>query len=124
MQRSPDSGVQATRYAALAGDPASRQESEPAHDGATPKAREEAPYAEHLSQLGKQYSLTERELEVVGLLAQGRSRISIGEKLYISENTVRTYVKNIYAKLDIHSKQELLDRLEEQGSHGQDESKL
>ena len=114
----------ADRYAAPAGDPASRQEGEPAHDGATPKVREEAPYAEHLSQLGKQYSLTERELEVVGLLAQGRSRISIGEKLYISENTVRTYVKNIYAKLDIHSKQELLDRLEEQGSHGQDESKL
>ena len=46
------------------------------------------------------------------------------QKAYISENTVRTYVKNIYAKLDIHSKQELLDRLEEQGSHGQDESKL
>lgn len=59
-----------------------------------------------------------------GLLAQGRSRISIGEKLYISENTVRTYVKNIYAKLDIHSKQELLDRLEEQGLHEAGESKL
>lgn len=86
---------------------------------------EDAPHSDHhLASLAERYRLTERELEVVALLAQGRSRISIGEKLYISENTVRTYVKNIYAKLDVHSKQELLDRLEEQGSHGTDESTL
>lgn len=66
-----------------------------------------------LALLGERYFLTQRELEVVQLLAQGRSRVAIGQKLYISENTVRTYVKNIYAKLDIHSKQELIDRLEE-----------
>lgn len=60
------------------------------------------------------YLLTDREAEVVLHLAQGRSKTAIGEKLFISENTVRTYVKNIYQKLDIHSKQELLDLIDEQ----------
>lgn len=64
--------------------------------------------------LQARYLLTDREAEVVSHLAQGRSKTAIGDKLYISENTVRTYVKNIYAKLDVHSKQELLDLLDEQ----------
>lgn len=68
----------------------------------------------NLASLGKRYYLTEREQEVVRFLAQGRSRIAIAQKLYISENTVRTYVKSVYAKLDIHSKQELIDHLEDQ----------
>ena len=45
-------------------------------------------------------------------LAQGRSKTAIGEKLFISEYTVRTYVKNIYGKLDVHNKQQLLDFLD------------
>ena len=36
----------------------------------------------------------------------------MAEKLYISENTVRMHSKRIYAKLDIHKKQELLDLIE------------
>ena len=70
--------------------------------------------AERIGLLQARYLLTDREAEVVSHLAQGRSKTAIGEKLYISENTVRTYVKNIYAKLDVHSKQELLDLLDEQ----------
>jgi DNA-binding CsgD family transcriptional regulator len=68
----------------------------------------------NLASLGKRYYLTEREQEVVRLLAQGRSRIAIAQKLYLSENTVRTYVKSVYSKLDIHSKQDLIDHLENQ----------
>ena len=58
------------------------------------------------------HHLTEREVEVIRFLAQGRSKTSIGKKLYISENTVKSYVKNIYVKLDVHNKQELLDCLD------------
>lgn len=65
-----------------------------------------------LSSLQDHHYLTDREIEVIRHLAQGRSKSSIGQKLFISENTVKTYVKNIYAKLDIHSKQELLDLIE------------
>ena len=67
-----------------------------------------------LEQLRRRYFLTEREHEVVALLARGRSKTAIGEKLFLSENTVKTYVKNVYAKLDVHTKQELLDRIDEQ----------
>lgn len=65
-----------------------------------------------LTTMQDRYRLTEREIEVLRYLAQGRSKIYIGKKLYISENTVKTYVKNIYTKLNIHNKQELLDCLE------------
>ncbi|WP_143412139.1 helix-turn-helix transcriptional regulator [Arabiibacter massiliensis] len=88
--------------------------------GAAPAAaaEEEGPardsLAERIGLLQARYLLTDREAEVVSHLAQGRSKTAIGEKLFISENTVRTYVKNIYAKLDVHSKQELLDLLDEQ----------
>ena len=38
----------------------------------------------------------------------------IAEELVISENTVRTHVRHIYAKLDVHSHQELIDLVERQ----------
>ncbi|MFQ8869257.1 MAG: helix-turn-helix transcriptional regulator, partial [Eggerthella lenta] len=38
-----------------------------------------------------------------------RSKSYIAESLFISENTVRSHSKHIYAKLDVHSKQEILD---------------
>ena len=58
------------------------------------------------------FELSERETEVALLIAQGRSKAYIAEALYLSENTVRTHAKNIYAKLDVHSKQELIDLLQ------------
>ena len=45
-------------------------------------------------------------------LCQGRTRAYIAETLYLSENTVRGHVKRIYTKLDVHSKQELIDLVE------------
>lgn len=57
------------------------------------------------------YGLTAREREVVELYAQGRSRAFISTQLVISENTVRDHIKSAYRKLDIHNKQELIDRI-------------
>lgn len=59
--------------------------------------------------LGEEAGLTPREIEVMELLCQGRSKAYIAENLFISENTVRSHGKHIYQKLGIHSKQELLD---------------
>lgn len=42
---------------------------------------------------------------------RGTSR-STADAFIISENTVRTHVKHLYAKLDVHTRQELLDRVE------------
>lgn len=59
------------------------------------------------------YDLSDRESEIALLIAQGRSKTYIAEHLFLSENTVRTHAKNAYAKLDVHSKQELMDLMEQ-----------
>ena len=43
--------------------------------------------------------LTEREVEVLALMAEGRSNKAIAERLYITEHTVEKHVKNIFATL-------------------------
>jgi DNA-binding NarL/FixJ family response regulator len=45
--------------------------------------------------------LTEREREVLGLMAEGRSNKAIGERLFITEHTVEKHVQNIFSKLEI-----------------------
>ena len=70
------------------------------------------PIAQACAVIAKKYMLSEREGEVLDLLARGNTRMSIAEKLVISENTVRVHVKNIYAKLHIHSKQQLIDMVD------------
>jgi DNA-binding CsgD family transcriptional regulator len=60
------------------------------------------------------YRLTNREEEIMVLLARGRSAPYIESKLEIKLNTVQSHTKNLYRKLDIHSRQELLSLIEEQ----------
>lgn len=62
--------------------------------------------------LQQHYRLSERETEVMELIARGNTVARIAEDLVVSENTIRTHSKRIYAKLDIHKKQELLDLIE------------
>ncbi len=61
-------------------------------------------------ELGAANGLSKRETEILQYLCKGRSRPYIAETLYLSENTVRTHSKNIYTKLGVHNRQELLDR--------------
>ena len=53
--------------------------------------------------------LSERESEVASLLLKRKTYKMIGEELFISENTVKYYVKNIYSKFDVHSRSELIE---------------
>lgn len=62
--------------------------------------------------LQRHYRLSARETEVMELIARGNTVARIAEDLVVSENTIRTHAKRIYAKLDIHKKQELLDLIE------------
>lgn len=64
--------------------------------------------------LQEECGLSDREMQVALLIAQGRSKVYIAEQLFITENTVRTHAKNAYAKLGVHSKQELMDLFERQ----------
>ena len=55
------------------------------------------------------YDLSAREFEVVGEFSSGRSARYIADYLMLSEHTVKTHLRRAYAKLGIHSRQELLD---------------
>ena len=46
--------------------------------------------------------LTTREVDVLGLLAQGCSYATIGQRLGISAHTVGSHIKNAYRKLEVH----------------------
>ena len=50
--------------------------------------------------------LTEREMEVLGLVAEGLNNREIGVRLFISENTVKNHIRNILEKLHLHSRME------------------
>lgn len=66
-------------------------------------------HAQRAQKLAATHRLTERETQVLELLAQGRSAIVIAEELSCSPGTVRNHAKHIYAKLGVHSKQEVID---------------
>ncbi len=78
-------------------------------------ARQADPLRERCAALSDSYGLTPREREILEMLVRGRSKVHIAEAFLISENTVRGHVKHIYAKLDVHGKQELLDKVESVG---------
>jgi len=58
--------------------------------------------------------LSQREKEVLTLLATGNSYDSIGEKLFISKNTIKFHLKNIYIKLQVHSNIEAIQKANEE----------
>jgi LuxR family transcriptional regulator, maltose regulon positive regulatory protein len=48
--------------------------------------------------------LSERELEVLSLAAHGLSNERLARRLFISENTVKTHLKNVFAKLGVRNR--------------------
>lgn len=57
------------------------------------------------------YGLSSREVEVLKMICKGRSKAYIAEELGITENTVRSHSKHIYAKLGVHKRSEIQDLL-------------
>ena len=54
--------------------------------------------------------LSTRETEVLTLLAAGKSYISIANLLFISKNTIKFHIKNIYDKLQVNSREDAIDK--------------
>ena len=87
-------------------------------DASAPEEAAAVPLA-HLSagdalvQMKGTYELTNREFEVIEEFAAGRSARAIAERFTLSEHTVKTHLRHAYAKMDVHSRQELLDLIEE-----------
>lgn len=59
------------------------------------------------AQMGEEYSLSPREIEVLALLAWGKNARRIEEVLGLSANTVKTHVRHIYTKMGVHTRAEL-----------------
>ncbi len=68
------------------------------------------------TRLARRCRLSPREIEVFFLLAKGRNRAYIREELVIGDETVKSHIKSIYRKADVHSQQELIDLLERESS--------
>lgn len=64
---------------------------------------------ERCETLAEAHHFTPRESEIFVLLAQGYTIPAISEKLFVSENTVKSHVKSIYQKLDVHVRTELIE---------------
>lgn len=63
--------------------------------------------------------LTPRESEVLVLLARGRTLAIVMRDLQIAKGTAQTHIENVYAKLDVHKQQELIDLVEAYDAAGE-----
>lgn len=68
-----------------------------------PLAEQEIPNAEEAA-------LSEREIDVLEQLCKGLNYTRIAENLFLSPNTVRKHIENIYKKLQVHSKLEAIEK--------------
>lgn len=84
-------------------------------DGPAASAQQEA--GEHQScairNMARQYQLTAKEQQIIGMYAYGRSAPFIAEELVVSVNTVKSHLANAYQKIGVHSRQELISLLAE-----------
>jgi len=57
--------------------------------------------------------LSARELEVLRLLTTSLSSTEVAQELFVSVNTIRSHVKSIYRKLDVHRRMDAVRRAKE-----------
>lgn len=67
------------------------------------------------TQFARKTELTGRELEVLSMIAEGKTSREISDELYISENTVRNHVRNILDKLGLNSRFEAVNWAHREG---------
>ena len=71
------------------------------------------PVEHYFERNAKRFQLTSREVEIAQLVCQGRNNKSIGETLFISEKTVAKHVQNIFEKVGVSNRMELMNRMEQ-----------
>ena len=59
--------------------------------------------------------LSQREIEIVGMIAQGATSADIADALHVSGHTVRTHVRNAMVKLGVHSRAQLVAKVMGEG---------
>ena len=61
-------------------------------------------FKKYIPAKNEDFSLSPREMEILNLLVEGNSNNEIADNLFISKETVRNHIRNIYKKLRVHSK--------------------
>jgi len=74
-------------------------------------------FREELAPANALRTLTSREQEILQLLSEGFSNAEIAERLKISAETVRTHIRHIYRKLQVHNRTEATARFLRYGRH-------
>lgn len=64
-------------------------------------------------EIGRTFQLSEREVEVLALFASGHTQKRVAEELFISQSTAHAHIRHIYTKTGFHSRQEILDYIQE-----------
>lgn len=82
-----------------------------AKDPEQPEARRQR-FQERCHQVADRFGLTPKETEIMILYAKGRTSRHIQDELFISRGTVTTHLRHIYQKMDVHDKQEMIDKIE------------
>ena len=65
-------------------------------------------FRERIREVAEQYNLTKRERELVELIYQGKSNKDIAEELFLSESTVKTHIYNIFRKMNVKNRIEVI----------------
>ncbi|QNL22171.1 response regulator transcription factor [Hyphobacterium sp. CCMP332] len=81
-----------------------------AHHGGAPMSTQIARKVVNSFQRNLHSPLTARETEVLELLSKGKSYSTIADELFVNKETIRTHIKNIYLKLEVHSKAEAIEK--------------
>lgn len=76
-----------------------------------------------IRRIAETYGLSPRETEVFALWAGGYGSKAIEEKLVVSSSTVKTHLRHIYEKCDVHSRAEILDLLESEKPSGAEQER-
>jgi DNA-binding NarL/FixJ family response regulator len=66
---------------------------------------------ENLDRFARKYSITRREKEIILLITAGKSNKDIAGSLYISEDTVKNHIYNIFQKTEVRNRSELISRI-------------
>ena len=78
------------------------------------RVRDEGPFTLDTGKL-KALGITNREHEILGLIAAGLSNREIGEKLFVSENTVKTHSSRLFEKLEVNRRTQAVQKAKELG---------
>lgn len=117
-EKSPDEIQSATRNDETivfgnAPNDAYKSVSQPAQGAKNADKENSGRFSRKVKLVAQTYLLTKRETDILFELAKGNSPVFIQEKYFISAGTVKTHIRNIYRKLNVHKRQDLMHLIDE-----------